>query len=91
MQGLFDGSKILMIHTNSAKEMVESIRMAQDQGVKKITLVGGADALMVADFLKENDIPLVLPPTHSLPNRTDQAIDLPYELPPFADGGRSTS
>lgn len=81
MQGLFDGSKILMIHTNAAKEMVESIRMAQEHGVKRITLVGGADALMVADFLKENDIPLILPPTHSLPNRTDQAIDLPYELP----------
>ncbi len=81
MQGLFDGTQILFIHAGAAKEMVESIRLAKEMGVKKITLIGGADALFVADFLKEHDIPVILPPTHTLPARTDHAIDLPYELP----------
>ncbi|MEZ5044628.1 MAG: amidohydrolase family protein [Saprospiraceae bacterium] len=81
MQGLFDGSKVLFIHTDAAKEMIEGIRLAQQSGVKKVTLVGGADALHIADFLVENNIPVILPPTHSLPDRPDQVIDLPYELP----------
>lgn len=81
MQGLFDGSKTLFIHTENPKEMVASVRSAQRSGVKRITLIGGAGALMVAEFLKENKIPVILPSTHNLPNRTEDDVDLPYKLP----------
>lgn len=81
MQGLFDGKKTLMLHANNPKEIVESIRFAQRSGVKRITIVGGTGALWVADFLKENKIPVILPSTHNLPNRTDDDVDLPYKLP----------
>lgn len=81
MLGLFDGKKTLMLHANNPKEIVESIRFAQRSGVKRITLVGGTGALWVADFLKENKIPVILPSTHNLPNRTDDDIDMPYKLP----------
>lgn len=81
MKGLFAGTQTLFIHTNAAKEMVEAIRFAQDHGVQKITLVGGSEALHVADFLKENNIPVILPPTHSRPSRADEVIDLPYQIP----------
>lgn len=81
MQGLFDGKKTLMLHANNPKEIVESVRFAQRSGVKRITIVGGSGALWVADFLKENKIPVILPSTHNLPNRTDDDVDLPYKLP----------
>jgi len=81
MQGMFDGKKTLMIHSNNPKEIIESVRSAQRSGVKQITLVGGAGALWVADFLKENKIPVILPSTHNLPNRADDDVDLPYKLP----------
>lgn len=81
MQGLFNGSKTLMIHADNPKEIVSSIRTAQRSGVKKITLISGANALMVTDFLKENSIPVILPATHNLPNRADDDVDLPYKLP----------
>lgn len=81
MQGLFDGKKTLMIHANNPKEIVESVRFAQRSGVKRITIVGGNGAYWVADFLKENKIPVILPSTHNLPTRADEDIDMPYKLP----------
>ncbi len=81
MQGLFDAKKTLMIHANNPKEIVESVRFAQRSGVKRITIVGGTGALWVADFLKESKIPVILPSTHNLPNRTDDDVDMPYKLP----------
>jgi len=81
MQGLFDGSKRLFLHVGTAKEIVESVRFAQQQGVKNITVLADEAALYVADFLKENNIPVILPQTQRVPDRTHQAVDLPYELP----------
>lgn len=81
MLGLYDGSKTLMLHVGAAKEIIEAIRFAQQQGVKKITLIADEAALYVADFLKENNIPVILPPTQRVPDRSSMAIDLPYELP----------
>jgi len=81
MQGLFDGKKTLMLHANNPKEIVESVRFAQRNGVKRITVVGGTGAYWVADFLKENKIPVILPSTHNLPNRADEDVDMPYKLP----------
>lgn len=81
MQGLFNGTKTLFLHADAAKEIVESVRFAQEQGVKKIVILAGTNALYVAEFLKENNIPVILPPTQSVPSRPGMAVDLPYELP----------
>ncbi|MDW8330910.1 MAG: amidohydrolase family protein [Cyclobacteriaceae bacterium] len=81
MQGLFDGRKILFIHAGSPKEIVESVRFAQRQGVQKITLITGTSAVWVADFLKENNIPVIIQDTHNLPDRIDDDIDLPFRAP----------
>ena len=81
MAGLFDGTKTLFIHADDPKEIVEGIRSAQRSGVKRITIVGGEGSLFVADFLKENKIPVILGATHNLPGREDADIDMPYKLP----------
>ena len=81
MQGLFDGKKTLFMHANTPQEIVESIRFAQRGGVKRITLVEASGALWVADFLKENSIPVIITSTHNLPNRADDDVDMPYKLP----------
>jgi imidazolonepropionase-like amidohydrolase len=44
-------------------------------------LVGGADAGMVLNLLKENNVAVILGKTHALPNRDDEAIDAPFTLP----------
>ena len=81
MQGLFDGKKALMIYANKPKEIVSSINFAKKFGVKRIVLVGGSGAYVVAEYLKENSIPVVLQQTHNLPERPDDDIDMPYKLP----------
>jgi imidazolonepropionase-like amidohydrolase len=81
MKGLFDGSKSLYIHTDRAKEIIQSIQFALEMGVEKVVLVGGDEAYYVKDFLKENDIPVVLEETLRLPSRTADPVDMPYQLP----------
>jgi len=81
MQGLFDGSKVLMVHTNGPNEIVESVKIAQQNGVKKVAIVTGTGALMVKEFLADNNIPVVIQRVHSLPDRADMDVDLPYRLP----------
>jgi hypothetical protein len=81
MQGLFDGKKALMLYSNKPKEIISSINFAKRFGVKRIVLVGGSGSYMVAEFLKENSIPVILQPTHNLPERPDDDIDMPYKLP----------
>ncbi|MBT8220919.1 MAG: amidohydrolase family protein [Bacteroidia bacterium] len=81
MQGLFDGSLSLTIHASGSKEIVEAVMAAQEYGVKKIVIAAGSAALYVAEFLRDNNIPVIIPPVHSLPSRDDEDIDLPYRLP----------
>lgn len=81
MQGLFDGTKALMLNCNKPKEIVSSVNFAKKFGVKRIVLVGGSGSYVVAEFLKEHAIPVVLQQTHSLPDRPDDDIDMPYKLP----------
>ncbi|MBT8178347.1 MAG: amidohydrolase family protein, partial [Eudoraea sp.] len=42
---------------------------------------GGYHAYKITDFLKQNNIPVLVNFTHSLPNFDDDDYDLPYKLP----------
>ena len=81
MQGLFDGSKVLLIHTNGPREIVESVKLAREKGVKQVAIVTGTGALVVKEFLADNNIPAVIQRVHSMPDRADMDVDLPYRLP----------
>lgn len=80
MQGLFGGNKTLIIHANRGKELVDAITLAKSKGVKKISVACGDDALHIVEFLKANDIGVMVPSVHTLPIRDDEAIDLQYSL-----------
>jgi imidazolonepropionase-like amidohydrolase len=81
MQGLYDGSKALFVHTADPKEIIDGVNFAKDNGVERVVLVAGTDALMVKAFLKENKIPVVVQSVHSMPSRPGMDVDLPYRLP----------
>jgi hypothetical protein len=81
MKGLFDGSKTLFIRANNAKEIVEAVNFAKSHQVKKYVLVGAADGYMILDFLKENNVPVILNSLHRLPDRAEEDVDMPYKLP----------
>ncbi|MCJ8164545.1 amidohydrolase family protein [Pontibacter sp. E15-1] len=81
LSGLFDGTKKLYIHTNYGKEIIESVNFVKQQGVKDIVIVGAADAVAVADFLKANNIAVIYSGVHALPSRAGQDVDMPYKTP----------
>lgn len=81
MKGLFDGSKALNIHVNDAKSIIESYKFAQKFGIDKVVVIGGGEAHLITDFLKENNIPVVLTNIHAKPSRAHDDTVLPYKLP----------
>ncbi|KVV14882.1 amidohydrolase family protein [Flavobacterium sp. TAB 87] len=80
MQGLFDGSKTLFIHADDELQIVDGIKVAQKNGVKKIVIVGGFEAYKVAKLLESNAIPVLLRRVHQMPIHDDQDVNLPYKM-----------
>lgn len=81
MKPLFAGTANLYIRADYAKDIIESIRFAQEAGVKKIVIAGGNESYKVTSFLKENQVPVIINTTHRLPDGVDENVYLPYELP----------
>lgn len=81
MRGVFNGEQTLYIHANFVKEITESINFSKKYGVKRMVIVGGYDAWMVAEMLKENNVAVMLQRVHNLPQRQEDDVNLPYKLP----------
>jgi imidazolonepropionase-like amidohydrolase len=80
-KGVFDGSKTVFVNADRATEIVEACLFLKENGVKSIVVVGGADAWAITDFLKKENISVVLSDVHGLPQRADEPTDLPYKMP----------
>lgn len=81
MLGIFSGDQTLYLHTNDAKSMIAGVTFAKKHGVKKVVIVGGAQALMAKQFLVEHDIPVILTSVHALPGRGYGSVDEAFERP----------
>ena len=81
MRGIFNGDKTLYIHANFIKELTEAVNFSKKHGVKKTVIVGGYDSWMITDMLKENNVAVILKRVHSLPERQEDDVYLPYKLP----------
>lgn len=80
MCGLFNGTKKLYIHANYVKEIVAAVNVCKEYKIKMV-LVGGADAWLIPQLLKENNIPVIIERTQTLPGREDDDIESSYRLP----------
>lgn len=80
MVGLFDGSKRLYVKVDDEKGITDAVNFAKSQGVKKITIVGGYQAINVANFLKQNDVSVFLRRVHSKPNADDDDYDYTFKI-----------
>lgn len=79
-RGLFDKTQKLFVHCNGVKEMLLAIDFAKELGFDMV-IVGGADSWQIASLLKENNIPVILSQTHSLPSTADDDVDQPFKTP----------
>lgn len=81
LKGLFDGSKILFISAPESRGIIASVSFAKRYGVKKIVVVDADEnAWAVKDFLKENNIPVLLADPLSLPKYDYSDIRMPFKL-----------
>ena len=85
MRGLFNGSQTLYLYADGEREIIDGVSRLKAAGIQKIVLVGGYDAYKITDFLKSQQIPVLVNFTHTLPNLNDDAYDLPYRLPKLLD------
>lgn len=79
--GVFEGSRTLFVHASDVRSITEAIRFKKEMEVPKMVIVGAYEALEVADLLKENNVSVMVPRTHSLPRSKEEDVYLPYKLP----------
>tara|TARA_R110002096_G_scaffold109056_12_gene238705 strand:- start:26064 stop:27410 length:1347 start_codon:yes stop_codon:yes gene_type:complete len=80
MKTIFEKKSKVFVHANLVQEITDAIYFFDGFDVE-IVLVGAYDSWLVADLLKDRNIPIILRRVHSLPMREDDPIDLPYKLP----------
>ena len=78
LRELFIRKQKLFIHCNGVKEMLMAIDLGKEFEMD-IVIVGGTDSWMIADLLKQNNIPVILNQPHRLPVMQDDDIDQPYK------------
>jgi imidazolonepropionase-like amidohydrolase len=78
IKGLFNKTQTLYIHTNFSKEILAAIEFAKSFDFKMV-VVGGMDSWLVAQQLKDNNIPVILYKNHELPVLDDDDVDQPYK------------
>ena len=81
MRGIFDGSLALYCHASDVRAITEAVHFKREMGIKRLVIVGGYDAYLVGDILRENNVGVILTSVHRLPRFKEDDIDLPYRLP----------
>jgi hypothetical protein len=81
LRGLFDGTKIMFISASEPKGMMAAISFGKRHGVKKMVLTGADEsAWLIKDFLKENNIPVLLANPLSVPKYDYSDTKMPFKL-----------
>ncbi|MEM6685579.1 MAG: amidohydrolase family protein [Bacteroidota bacterium] len=78
MEGLLKGSQKLFVHVETEKGILDAIDFGKKYNVQ-IVIVGGYHAHKVATTLRQNNIPVLLHRTHSVPEMDDEDYDLSYK------------
>ena len=77
---LFDKKQKFLVHCNGVKEMLLALDFQKEFGFD-VVIVGGADSWQIAPLLKQNNVPVILGQSHSLPLAYDDDVDQPFKTP----------
>ncbi|MEP6513566.1 MAG: amidohydrolase family protein [Parafilimonas sp.] len=80
VKGLFDKTQTFFVHCEFVREMMLAIEFAKEFGFKTV-IVGGSDSWKITDYLKQNNISVILNEMHTLPLMQDDDVDMFYKLP----------
>ena len=81
LRDCFAGERRVYIHANELQQLHDVLDFIEHFEIKYPVIVGGYDSYMMADKLKQRNVPVMLPRLHSLPEKDEDAVDLPYRLP----------
>lgn len=70
----------LLLGADDYDQIVSAVAFAAERGAKAV-IVGGRDAPLCAELLKEHDVAVIVDGTHRFPKRADSAHDEAYTLP----------
>jgi imidazolonepropionase-like amidohydrolase len=80
LQPVVNGTMPVLFAGTTAANIRDIIAFSDSVKIRPIIL-GGRDALQVADLLKEKNVPVLLNGVRALPSREDDAYDVNYTLP----------
>jgi imidazolonepropionase-like amidohydrolase len=81
LRGIFEGKATLYVHASDVKQIQEALRFKKDMGISNMVIVGGYDAHLCADLLKESNVSVMISRVHSLPRYDEDDVYLTYRLP----------
>jgi imidazolonepropionase-like amidohydrolase len=81
MEKVLNGESTLYIHASLYREINDLVNFKKTYNIAKVVIVGGYDAHLHAKKLASNDIGVILSRIHSLPERPEDDVYLPYKLP----------
>ncbi|MDX1631093.1 MAG: amidohydrolase family protein [Thermoanaerobaculia bacterium] len=74
------GEKPLYVDADDYRQMVEAVAFAEARGLD-LVITGARDAHMLADFLAEHEVPVILGTVQSRPMRQGDGYDTPFRTP----------
>ncbi|NQX41753.1 Imidazolonepropionase [Pedobacter steynii] len=78
MKNLFNGGQKLFINVDGQKDIIAAVNFAKKYQITPV-IVGGDEAYLAIDFLKQNNVSVVVKQPHALPNVTDDDVNMPYK------------
>lgn len=77
-------AKPVFISANGVDQITAAVSWSRTYGLR-VVIVGGSEADLCADLLKQHDIPVIVMGTHNFPRRDDAAYDEAFTLPARLD------
>jgi imidazolonepropionase-like amidohydrolase len=74
------GNARLFIHAQDLDQINAAVQFCARRGLR-CTLIGGRDAPLAAELLKEHAVPVIILGTHAMPRRDDAPYDDAFSLP----------
>ena len=71
MKAIFEGESTVYLYADDEKEIVDGVLFFKKFGINKIVIVGASEAKNQLDFIKENDIPVVVKQPYRFPQSVD--------------------
>ena len=71
MKAIFEGESTVYLYADDEKEIVDGVLFFKKFGINKIVIVGASEAKNQLDFIKENNIPVVVKQPYRFPQSDD--------------------